>query len=97
MAARLHNVVIVFDCYCVAESPAEAREAVKQMIYAENQEDRLAISDENALPVVHTRSIRDSWKDQAPVVAADVSDADFDRIKGKKTLDIFEVLSATKK
>lgn len=97
MAARLHNVVIVYDVYCVAESPEEARQAVKDLINAENPDDRLAISDENALPVTHTRSIRDSWKDQSPVVAADVSDADFDRIKGKKTLEIFETLSTTKK
>lgn len=95
--AMLHNVVIVYDVYCVAESPAEAREAVKQLIVSSDPEERLAISDENALPVVHARSIRDSWKEQSPVVAADVSDADFERIKGKKTLAIFETLSETQK
>lgn len=94
---RLHNVVIVFDVYCVAESPEAARQAVKDLILSDDPAERVSPSDENALPVVHQRSIRDTWKDEAPIVAADVSDADFERIKGKKTLAIFEMLSESPK
>lgn len=91
----LHNVVLVYDVYVVAESAEAARQAAKDLVVAENPEDRLAPNDENALPVNHVRTIRDSWRTQAPLVAADVSDDDFEKIKGKKTLEIFEILGAS--
>lgn len=93
----LHNVVLVYDVYVVAESSEAARQAAKDLVLAENPEDRLPPNDENALPVNHARAIREAWKTQAPIVAADVSDETFEQIKGKKTLEIFEILGASPK
>ncbi len=93
----VHNVILVFDTYVVAESPEAARQAVKDLIADPDPESRLMPDDENARPVLHERSIRDTWKEQSPLVAADVSDEDFARIKGKKTLAIFNLLTESPK
>lgn len=85
---KVHNVIIVFDVYAVAEEPAAAREAIIAAI----NNGEIKISDQNAIPVNHERSIRDSWRDERPFIGADVSDEDFESLKGKTTLEIFKMI-----
>lgn len=85
---RVHNVIVVYDVYAVAETPESARAAILGAI-ASNE---LQPSDQNAIPVNHERSIREQWRTEKPFVGEDVSDADFERCKGKTTLDIFNML-----
>lgn len=85
---KVHNVIVVYDVYAVAETPEAAREAILGAIAA----GELNPSDQNAIPVNHERNIRESWREQKPFIGADVSDADFETCKGKTTLDIFNML-----
>ncbi len=82
---KLWNVIIVHDVFALAESPEKAREVILAAIH--NGE--LPPCDQNAIPVNHERSIREAWREQKPFVAEDVSDKDFESIKGKTTLEIF--------
>ena len=76
---KLYNVVKTFDVYAVAESPEEARAVVETFIRQEG----LPASDEIAI---------EAWHEQRPMVADDVSDTDFDQLKGKTTMEIFKML-----
>lgn len=87
---KLFNVVKSWDVWVCAESPEEARAAVDSFI--RSPEDPLAVSEEVAIETRNERDIRDAWKTERPLVAADVSDADFERVKGKTTLQVFEML-----
>lgn len=85
---RLWNTIIVYDVYALAETPEKAREVIMAAING----GELQPSDQNAIPVNHERSIRESWKEQRPFVGEDVSDKDFESIKGKNTLEIFQMI-----
>ncbi len=85
---KLYNVVKSWDIYVVAESPEAAREIADTFIRQEN----LEVSDEVAIETKHERDVRDAWKEQNPLVANDISDADYERVKGKTTLQTFEML-----
>lgn len=85
---KLYNVVKVFDVYCVAETPDAALEAVETFIREENE----PVSEETALETTHERNIRAKWIEKSPFVGSDVSDEDFGRVKGKSTLQVFEML-----
>jgi hypothetical protein len=88
VALKLFNVVKVWDVWVVSESPEEARGIVDTFIRQEN----LPISEETAIETKNERDIRDAWRGEKPLVANDVSDADFERVKGKTTLQTFEML-----
>ena len=85
---KLYNVVKTFDVYAVAESPEEARAVVETFIRQEG----LPASDEIAIEATDPRHVREAWHEQRPMVADDVSDADFDQLKGKTTMEIFKML-----
>lgn len=90
---RLHNVVIVFDVYCLSESPETARAAVIDAFTNPDKDGNvLPPSEQVAIQVVHTRSVREAWRNQNPIVAGDVADADYERIKGKTTLEAFDLV-----
>ena len=82
---RLYNAIIIHDVYVTAESSEKAREAVLAWI-AEGA----TPSESVAYEANREGAIRQSWRDQRPLVAGDVSDEDFEAIKGKTTLEIFE-------
>lgn len=84
---KLHNVIVAYDVYVLAESPEAARQAVNEFIKA----DELAPNHVAAHPVVHA-PIRPQWRDEKPLVASDVSDADFARVKGKTTQQVHDML-----
>lgn len=87
---RLYNTIMVFDVYCVAESPEEARATILEAI--RDGEQPLDPSEQNALPVSREREVRDAWREEKPFVGATVSDEDFERCKGKTTFEVFKML-----
>jgi len=84
----LFNVVAVWDVYVAAESHDAARAAVDELIKA----GELPVSESNALPVRREVEVREAWRDQRILVGADVSDADFEKLKGKTALQVFQML-----
>lgn len=84
---KLIEVIVVYDCYVIAESDEEAIKALKLHI-----KEGLRPSDENALEVLHQRSIRAAWEDERPIVGADISDKDFETLKGRTTNQVFALL-----
>jgi hypothetical protein len=84
---KLFNTVIVFDVYCVAESADKAREMA--LIHVR---EGLPPSEQVGLEVTSDRSIREAWREEKPLVGSDVSDGDFAKLKGKTTIQTFEML-----
>lgn len=84
---RLYNTIIVFDVYTVARSAGAAREAVIAALREGAQ-----ASEEVAQEVTNERSIRASWVDQTPYVAADVTEEEFSGLQGVKTLEAYRRL-----
>lgn len=82
---KLFNTVIVFDVYTVGEDPEKAREAA--LTFIRDQSDPLEPSTSVAVESREARNVRDAWADKKPLVAADVSDEDFEQLKGKTTLE----------
>lgn len=90
---RLFNVVVVLDGYCLAETPEAARAAaIEALTIPDGEGNLLPFSEQTALVVVNTRSIREAWKTKKPIVAGDVGDADYERIKGKTTLEAYDLV-----
>jgi hypothetical protein len=88
-ALKLFHVIIIWDCFAVANDALEARNAVKHFIKHENMQP----TEETALEASSEHNIRASWRDQKPLVGADVSDADFEkRVKGRTVIQMFEAL-----
>ncbi len=87
---KLYNTIIVYDTYVLANSPDEARAALLALIRDGDQPEEP--SEQTALEAKNEREIRTAWHDRGPLVASDVSDAEFESIKGKKTLDVHGLL-----
>lgn len=85
---KLFNVIYVWDVYCVAESPASAKEAIHAAILG----GELPQSERTAIEARDERSIRAAWRDNGPLVAGDVSDADFETCKGQTTIEIQQMI-----
>jgi hypothetical protein len=81
---KLYNAIAIWDCYVVAESSEKAREALLGSI-----SDGEAPSEIVAVEANREAAIRDAWREQKPLVAVDVSEADFQQLKGKTTIEIF--------
>lgn len=85
---KLFNAIALWDVYVVAETGEKAREALIATI----QND----PDFKASEVIATEtsrdSIRESWRGERPIVADDVSDKDFEQVKGRTTSEIFQHL-----
>lgn len=90
---KLHNVIIVWDVYAVTDNgdPEEARAAVMEIIRRGELE-----PSESIAPEVGVSGVREAWKSQGPIVAASVSDADFAKLKGKTSQDVYEMLTTKK-
>lgn len=85
---KLFNTIIVYDCYVLAESEEEARAALLANIKADLEPP----SSENAIETREERNVREAWRDKKPMVGDMVSDADFNRAKGKTTIEVFNML-----
>lgn len=85
---RLYNTIIVYDVYVVARSAEAAREAILAAIDSGDAKATELVSKE----ITADRSIRSSWVDQPPYIAADITDEEFTALKGSTTLAAFERL-----
>lgn len=83
------NTIIMWDVYVVAETAEDARETVKSWIAEGN-----APTEENAREARDKHNVRLTWHEKRPLVGQTVGDADFDRIKGHTTIEIWHQIYA---
>jgi hypothetical protein len=83
---RLYNTIVIYDVYMIARSESAAKEALAQSIASGDARPTEIVAKE----VTTTNSIRLSWANEAPFVAADVNDAEFETLKGITTSLAFE-------
>jgi hypothetical protein len=82
---KLFNAIAIWDVYIAAESGEEARKALLAWIATGEQPSEIVAVEAN-----REAAIRDSWREQKPLVADDISDTDFKKLEGKTTIEIFE-------
>lgn len=87
---KLHNVIVTFDVYALAHDATAAREIIIAAI--RDATDPLGVSEAVALPVSREREVRAAWRDEKPFAAEDVTDEEFESIKGKTTIEVFKLL-----
>lgn len=85
---KLYNTIIAFDCYVFAESEGAAIDALNEMI----KSGEVGGTHRKALEL-RASPVRKEWQDERPLVAADVSDADFERLRGKTIQQAHEMLT----
>jgi putative heme degradation protein len=81
---KIYNAIAIHDVYIVAETSEKAREALLVWI-AEGEPPSEIVAVETNREV----TIREAWREQKPLVAGDVSDADFKKLEGKTTIQVF--------
>jgi len=84
---KLYNTIAIFDVYTVAESNEAARDALLAAI-ANGQKP----SEITATETLRESAVRQGFRDERPFVGDDVSDADFQKLKGKTTAQAYEML-----
>jgi len=84
---HLFNTIAVFDVYMVANSPEAARDTLIKGIACGD----IKPSECTATESKFERSIRTGYRDERPFVASDISDSDFQKLKGKTTIQAFEM------
>lgn len=82
---RLYNTIVIFDVYMISRSPEEARKALLESIANGDAKPTEIVAKEITAP----NSIRSSWLDQTPYVAGDISDGEFEDLRGITTSDAF--------
>lgn len=85
---KLYNVIMQVDVYVVAESADDARATIKKWM----QTSECKPTEEVALETRFERNIRQSWRDQRPLIGDAVPDASFNKMKGKTVLDAWKML-----
>lgn len=89
---QLMNVIIAFDTYCVTgvgeRAESNAIEAVIDLI----RSGEIGPSHFKAL-TLRASPVRPQCQEQRPAVSADVSDADFEILKGKTTQEVYDLLN----
>lgn len=83
---RLYNTIVIFDVYTIARSGEAAREALIELIKTAQIEPTEAVAKESTM----VNSIRASQLEVSPLVAADVTDEEFDKLKGITNAQAFE-------
>ena len=84
---KLYNVIVNFDMYVVAESPEAAREALTAWVAEGNEPSEVV-----AIEAARENSVRTAWRDKPPLVAADVTDTQFETLKGRTTATPYTLL-----
>lgn len=84
---RLFNTIVVYDVYCVAENEEDARNAALANIVSGLPPSEQVARDVGRQPV------RTAWLKEGPLVGDAVSEADFQKLKGKTTQDVWEELN----
>lgn len=83
---KLFNTIVIFDVYTVGRSPEETKKALLAAIAAGDA----APTEITAREITSANSLRASWLDQAPYVAGDVTDEEFETLKGITTGAAYE-------
>lgn len=83
---RLFNTIVIFDDYTVAKTADEARAALLAAIADGSAAPTEVVSKE----VTMANSIRTSKADEKPLVAGDVTDEEFETLKGITNSAAFE-------
>ena len=90
---KLFNAIAIFDVYVVAESSESARAALLAAIgWPHGEVDGLAPMEITATEALRENAIRESWREERPFVAMDVSDDDFKKCAGKTTFEMFKLI-----
>jgi hypothetical protein len=82
---KVFNAIAIYDVYVIAETSEAAREALLVHIAEGMEPSEIVGVEANREP-----AIRASWREQKPLVGADVSDADFETLKGKTTIQVYQ-------
>ena len=85
---KLFHTIVIFDAYVVGNGHEDARATLLHWI----REEKIKAVEETALEVSADREIRPSWHEQNPYVSSEISDADFEKLKGKTTMEIYNLL-----
>jgi hypothetical protein len=88
VSLRLYNTIAIFDIYVAAHTPEAAREALIEAIKSGELKPSEMVAKEVTMP----GSIRSSWVDEKPWVAPDVTDEEFESLKGSTTMQAYEKL-----
>jgi len=83
---RLYNAIIIYDDYVISRSPEEARLALLASIKSGDLSPMEIVAKE----VTMANSIRRSKIDERPLVASDISDSEFDTLRGIDISSAFE-------
>lgn len=82
---RLFNTIVIFDDYVVAKDGQSAREALLAALTAGEVTPMEIVAKE----VTMINSIRASKTEEKPLVAADVTDEEFETLKGITNIEAF--------
>lgn len=91
---KLFQTIVIFDVVVTANSEEAAKAALIALI--RDQADPQGANEVVAREITHEREIRHAMKTSTPIVGADISDADFETIRGKTNLEMFERLYTKK-
>ena len=83
---RLYNTIVIYDDYVVARSNEEARQALLASI----QSGDTAPTEVVAKEVSMISSVRASKVDERPLIASDVTDDEFEKLRGITNGSAFE-------
>ena len=89
---KLFNVIMIHDVYVVAESPEDARATLAAFVKEQARLDDLKLNESTALEARSENNVRESWRKERPLVGNSVSDADFAKLKGKGTAEIYKMI-----
>ncbi len=89
---KLFSVIKVYDVYVAAESAEEASMTIIKAIRNSDPETLLAPNEATVNEARNERDVHERWRDLKPFVGDDVSDADFETLKGKTTIQILDML-----
>jgi hypothetical protein len=88
---KLLNTIVMWDVYCVAGAGPDAEANACAALLDLISRGEINTSCQKALEI-RVSPVRPQWRDQRPIVAADVSDEDFARIKGMTTQQVYDLL-----
>lgn len=87
---KLYQTIIIFDVVAAANSEEAARRALLALV--RDGVDPQAPNEIVAREITHEREIRNAMREDKPIVGADVSDADFETVKGRTNMEMFKRL-----
>jgi hypothetical protein len=83
---KLYNAIAIFDVYMVSRDGNLARESLISAIASGDVEP----TEVTATEIRQQGSIRASWLEKSPYIATDVTDAEFETLKGITTSAAFD-------